>query len=176
MLALTRIILLRASGERRHSARAEPKVYALISSSPTIDLRVRAKALQAALKAIGKHSCIVGEEGEDMISAWFDALEHDHDVVLLITPDRRYGRGSAPACAKPIASGCLRAPTRARRFRFYRPIPRRRDNSNWSMSCCCITLASARPRPPRIGASPRTRAACCIGRAWTIATVYALRG
>lgn len=86
MRALTRVILNRASGERRRGARSDPKVFALVSSSPTIDLRARARALQQALKAMGKESCIVGDEGQDMISAWFDALEHDHDVVLLISP------------------------------------------------------------------------------------------
>jgi NTE family protein len=86
MQTLAQVILTRARSDRRRGARQEPKVFALLATSPTIDLRLRARTLQAALARLGKEACIVGEEGEDMLSIWFDALEHDHDVVLLITP------------------------------------------------------------------------------------------
>jgi NTE family protein len=61
-------------------------VFALVSASPTIDLKLRARTLQAALTRLGRNACIVGAEGEDMLSTWFDALEHEHDAVLLISP------------------------------------------------------------------------------------------
>ncbi|MEJ0059664.1 MAG: patatin-like phospholipase family protein [Terricaulis sp.] len=83
---IARLMLTRARQLGRSSPRAEPKVYALIATSPSIDLRLRAKTLQTMLKRLGKSSCIVGDEGTDMESAWFDALEHDHDAVFLITP------------------------------------------------------------------------------------------
>jgi NTE family protein len=83
---IARLMLTRARQLGRSSPRAEPKVYALIATSPTIDLRLRAKTLQTMLKRLGKSSCIVGDEGQEMESAWFDALEHDHDAVFLITP------------------------------------------------------------------------------------------
>ncbi|MGE3141869.1 MAG: patatin-like phospholipase family protein [Hyphomonadaceae bacterium] len=83
---MARLMLSRARAQGRTSARAEPKVYALIATSPTIDLTLRARALQNALKRIGKSACIIGQEGAEMESAWFDALEHDHDAVLLISP------------------------------------------------------------------------------------------
>ena len=85
MRALAKTMLARSRSARR-SPRQDPKVYALISASPTIDLRLRARTLQTALARLGKRTCIVGEEGEDMLSIWFDALEHDHDAVLLISP------------------------------------------------------------------------------------------
>jgi NTE family protein len=85
MQYLARLMLTRARQNGQNSPRAEPKVFALLSTSPTIDLRLRAKALQDALKRLGRSVCIVGDEGEGMESAWFDALEHDHDTVLLIS-------------------------------------------------------------------------------------------
>ena len=81
---MARLMLQRARMQTRANPRAEPKVYALIATSPTVDLRLRAKALQAAMLRLGKRATIVGEEGQDMASAWFDALEHDNDAVFLI--------------------------------------------------------------------------------------------
>ncbi len=86
MQALARTILARSRSDRRRTPRNEPKVFALISASPTIDLKLRARTLQAALSRLGKNACVVGAEGEDMLSAWFDALEQDHDAVLLVSP------------------------------------------------------------------------------------------
>jgi NTE family protein len=86
MQALAKTILSRTRSDRRRTPRNEPKVFALLSASPTIDLRLRARTLQAALARLGKSACIVGGEGEDMLSTWFDALEQDHDAVLLISP------------------------------------------------------------------------------------------
>jgi len=83
---LARLMLSRARMQTRQSPRAETKVFALIATSPTIDLKLRARTLQAALKRLGKSAAIVGDEGEHMVSAWFDALEHDHDAVFLISP------------------------------------------------------------------------------------------
>jgi NTE family protein len=86
MEQIARLMLTRARASTRKSARAEPKVYALLSTSPTIDLKLRARTLQAALKRLGKTACVIGEEGAEMDSVWFDALEHDHDAVFLICP------------------------------------------------------------------------------------------
>jgi NTE family protein len=90
MRHLARLMLTRARGGA--SPRAEPKVFALISTSPTIDLKLRARTLQAALKRLGARAAIVSEDDErtmsrqGMDSAWFDALEKDNDAVFLITP------------------------------------------------------------------------------------------
>ena len=86
MQQMARLMLTRARALGRGSPRAEPKVYALISTSPTIDLLLRAKVMQSAMKRLGKSVTIVGDEGQDMQSAWFDALEHDNDAVFLISP------------------------------------------------------------------------------------------
>jgi NTE family protein len=86
MAQMARLMLSRARAANRASPRAEPKVYALISTSPTIDLRLRARALADALKRLGKRARIVGEEAADHDSRWFDRVEHDHDAVFLISP------------------------------------------------------------------------------------------
>lgn len=95
---MARIMLTRARA--RTSPRADPKVYALISTSPTIDLNLRARTLQAALKRLGARAVIVTEDderqmsGEGMNSAWFDALEAKNDAVFLVSPiaDTRWFR------------------------------------------------------------------------------------
>jgi NTE family protein len=86
MQSMARLMLSRARAQGKINPRAEPKVYALISASPTIDLKLRARALQAAMRRLGKSVSVVGEEGQQMESAWFDALEHDHDAVFLMSP------------------------------------------------------------------------------------------
>jgi NTE family protein len=86
MRNLARLMLRRNREGAGKNKRAEPKVYALISTSPTIDLRLRARTLAEALSRLGKNVCVIGEEADDMLSEWFDDLEHDHDAVLLITP------------------------------------------------------------------------------------------
>ncbi|MBL8550144.1 MAG: patatin-like phospholipase family protein [Hyphomonadaceae bacterium] len=86
MERIARLMLQRVREPQRMRPRSEPKVYALIGASPTIDLRLRARTLQTALSRLGKTAAIVGEESQGMESVWFDALEHDHDAVLLISP------------------------------------------------------------------------------------------
>jgi NTE family protein len=97
---MARIMLARARANGKSGPRAEPKVYALISTSPTIDLNLRARTLQAALKRLGARAVIVTEDderlmsGEGMNSAWFDALEAKNDAVFLVSPiaDTRWFR------------------------------------------------------------------------------------
>jgi NTE family protein len=86
MRALARLMLIRARQGPSRNARAEPKVYALIATSPTVDLRLRAQTLVESLAKLGKNACVVGEEADDKLSAWFDALEQNHDAVFLISP------------------------------------------------------------------------------------------
>ncbi|MGE0828159.1 MAG: patatin-like phospholipase family protein [Hyphomonadaceae bacterium] len=87
MERIARLMLARSRAPQLHMRpRAEPKIYALIGASPTIDLKLRARTLQAALGRLGKSSVIVGEEGAGYESAWFDVLEHKHDAVFLISP------------------------------------------------------------------------------------------
>lgn len=91
MRHIARIMLTRARASHRNSPRADPKVYALISTSPTIDLMVRARTLQAGLKRLNRRAVIVTEDDQramegGMTSAWFDALEAKNDAVFLVTP------------------------------------------------------------------------------------------
>ena len=50
---IARLMLTRARANGKTSPRADPKVYALIATSPTIDIKLRARTLQAALKRLG---------------------------------------------------------------------------------------------------------------------------
>lgn len=92
MQRVAQLMLNRARANQRMSPRAEPKVYAFIATSPTIDLKLRARVLQSALKRIGARAVIVTEDdqrqlsGEGSNNAWFDALEKNNDAVFLVTP------------------------------------------------------------------------------------------
>lgn len=85
--AMIRLILLRLKQSRRRTDRAEPKVFALVSASPTIDLDLRAKAIAASLAGLGLSACVVAEDkGDDKPAAFFEELERGHDLVILIAP------------------------------------------------------------------------------------------
>lgn len=92
MQSIARIMLQRARAVGKSSPRADPKVYAFIATSPTIDLLLRARTLQAGLKRLGARAVIVTSDdaevisGEGLNSAWFDALEEKNDAVFLVTP------------------------------------------------------------------------------------------
>lgn len=82
MRELSKMMLRRLrSGPQRGGS--EPKVFALISCSPTIDLEYRAKELQTALAKIGVTCAIIGDEAADWQGPKLDAYERDHHVVLL---------------------------------------------------------------------------------------------
>lgn len=82
MRELSKMMLRRLrSGPQRDGS--EPRVFALVSCSPTIDLDFRAKELQTALARIGVTCAIVGDEAADWQGPKLDAFERDHHVVLL---------------------------------------------------------------------------------------------
>ncbi|GLK50969.1 patatin-like phospholipase family protein [Maricaulis virginensis] len=83
MRELSRMMLARLRGPKR-PAGSEPRVFALISTSPTIDLDYRARELKAALKTIGTSCAIADETCADWSASQLDVLEQDHDVVLLV--------------------------------------------------------------------------------------------
>ncbi len=81
---LIRVILLRLRQSGRRSARAEPKVFAMIATSPTIDLQARALTLKTTLNGMGLRVTVIDQdEGEDKTAAYFDTLEHKNDIVIL---------------------------------------------------------------------------------------------
>ncbi|MEM8920084.1 MAG: cyclic nucleotide-binding domain-containing protein, partial [Pseudomonadota bacterium] len=87
MERLTRVMLVRLRQSKRRQLRAsDPRVFALLSTSPTIDLSLRANTLAGALRRIGLDVVIIGEEAVDKDASYFDAMEANHDIVLLTAP------------------------------------------------------------------------------------------
>ena len=80
---LNRLILLRSRAQRSGRERTNPKAFALLSTSPSIDLLGLARTLKEKLALIGRRCVVVGEEAGDQPTGWFDALEHENDVVIL---------------------------------------------------------------------------------------------
>jgi NTE family protein len=82
---MIRIILRRLGRAGQRDMATVPKVYTLLATSPTIDLRVRAQALREALMKFGQKVAIVDDvQGDEKPAAYFDALEEDNDTVILI--------------------------------------------------------------------------------------------
>jgi len=82
---ITRTILVRMRQASRRPRSAEPKVFALISASPTIDLKLRSGILAAQLSEIGLRVATIGEEAAGRPAAFFDEVEKHHDIVFLLT-------------------------------------------------------------------------------------------
>jgi NTE family protein len=83
---LTRLIMIRMRQARKKVARsAEPRVFGLVSTSPTIDMKQRARVLAGELQTMGLRVAIVGEEAVGMPAAYFDELETRNEVVLLVS-------------------------------------------------------------------------------------------
>ena len=82
---MIRIILRRLGRAGQRDMATVPKVYTLLATSPTIDLRMRARALREALIKFGQKVAIVDEiQGDEKPAAYFDALEQNNDTVILI--------------------------------------------------------------------------------------------
>ncbi|MGA1343441.1 MAG: patatin-like phospholipase family protein [Hyphomonas sp.] len=82
---MIRIILRRLGRAGQRDMATVPKVYTLLATSPTIDLRVRAQALREALMKFGQKVAIIDDvQGDGKPAAYFDALEEDNDTVILI--------------------------------------------------------------------------------------------
>ena len=87
--AMIRLILARLRQAGKRSARAEPKVFTLVGTSPTIDMRLRARMLREELVSSGYKVAIIDEEtGDDKPSSYFDDLEANFDYVLLVSEIR----------------------------------------------------------------------------------------
>jgi NTE family protein len=80
---LTRVIMVRMRQSKKKVSRgAEPRVFALVATSPTIDLKLRAKTLSDSLTSMGLRVATVGEEAVAMPTSYFDDLEARNDIVL----------------------------------------------------------------------------------------------
>jgi NTE family protein len=87
MANMVRIILHRLGRTGQRGTATRPKVYTLIATSPTIDLQMRARALREGLMKFGRKVAIINEaQGDEKPAAYFDELEQNHDIVILITP------------------------------------------------------------------------------------------
>lgn len=82
---LTRVIMIRLRQQKKKNARtSEPRLFTMVATSPSIDLRLRARTLADALTSMGLKVAIVGEEAVNKPTAFFDDLEARHDIVFLI--------------------------------------------------------------------------------------------
>ena len=82
---MIRIILRRLGRAGQRDMATVPKVYTLLATSPTIDLRMRARALREGLMKFGQKVAIIDEVmGDEKPAAYFDALEQNNDTVILI--------------------------------------------------------------------------------------------
>lgn len=83
LTAMIRLMLSRLRDGPKQDRRTAPKVFALVATSPTIDLQLRAEALQASLARLGVKARIVDEaEGDDKPVQFFDEIEATHDIVI----------------------------------------------------------------------------------------------
>lgn len=83
---LTRVIMIRMRQQRKPQRRsADPRVFALVATSPTIDLQLRARTLAESLRMLGQRVAIVGEEAVGMPVGYFDELELRNDIVFLVS-------------------------------------------------------------------------------------------
>ncbi len=84
--AMIRVILRRLGKAGQRNARTAPKVFTLVATSPTIDLSLRSNALQNAAERLGFKAVVIDEdEGDEKPAAFFDELERNHDLVILIS-------------------------------------------------------------------------------------------
>ncbi len=82
MRELARMMMFRLRGGSLRQ-RTDPKIFALIATSPTIDLTYRARELEKALGAMGLTTAVMGEEAAGLSAQRFDVIEARHDIVLL---------------------------------------------------------------------------------------------
>lgn len=85
-LAQMMIVRLRKTRHITPLDRSQPKVFALLATSPTINCAYQAGLLNDALGDLGKSVVSIGPEADGQPTAWFDEQERTHDVVLLHAP------------------------------------------------------------------------------------------
>lgn len=85
---LAQLMVGRMRSNRRSNAedRSQPKVFAMLASSPTISCKFLARQLADKLAKFGKSVIVIGPEAAKSGLEWFDQQERAHDVVLLHSP------------------------------------------------------------------------------------------
>ena len=80
--ALASSIVARARHPNASFKLASPRVFALIGTSPSIDIEAQARRLTKVIGRYGKRAAIVSEP-ETLSEGAFDTIEEAHDLVLL---------------------------------------------------------------------------------------------
>ena len=85
---LSQMIVLRMRSNNRCSAheRSQPKVFAMLATSPTIPCEFLANKLLKHLAKFGKRAIIIGPDAKNQSPGWFDQQERNHDIVLMHSP------------------------------------------------------------------------------------------
>ena len=82
-ILLARAVLTRARHPYASYLRSAPRVFALIASSPSIDIDGRARDIARAVERLGLRARRLGEADGDQSAGAFEAIEGSCDVVLL---------------------------------------------------------------------------------------------
>ncbi|MEQ1929164.1 MAG: patatin-like phospholipase family protein [Parvularculaceae bacterium] len=84
-LALARSVLFRARHPQASYLRSAPRVFALIATSPSIDIEARAREIAKIIEGLGLSVRRLGEADAELTPGAFEELESSCDVVLLAT-------------------------------------------------------------------------------------------
>ena len=81
--ALARVILSRARHPAASFQQSAPRIFALVATSPSIDINARAADLAKRIARYGVKTQWMPVQGDAPASAAFDRMEEAHDIVLL---------------------------------------------------------------------------------------------
>lgn len=81
--ALARVVLARSRHPQQSFLQSAPRIFALIATSPSIDVNAHARRLAKRIARYGVKSTYMAAGDAAPESAEFDRLENAHDVVLL---------------------------------------------------------------------------------------------
>ena len=81
--ALARSVLQRARHPRASFKKSAPRVFAMIASSPSIDVESRARRIAAEIERYGLKARLLTEDDADHVFVSFEAQENAHDIILL---------------------------------------------------------------------------------------------
>lgn len=82
--ALARSVLLRSRHPTTSLRNSSPRVFALIASSPSIDLEARARRIASEVERYGLKTKLLSEDDADHVFYSFEAQENAHDVLLMV--------------------------------------------------------------------------------------------
>ena len=165
--SMIRVMLMRLREGRKPNRRNAPKVFALVATSPTIDLELRAEALQKALQRFNMNCRIIDEaEGRDKPTGYFDELEANYDIVMLVTSvgDSSWFRLSTRQADRVWVFGRADA-------RPSNPLLPSHDSPASTLQLVDMILLHHSPQPPAPppAAGPLARAPARFATSWLVA-------